>query len=154
MRRALVYIAVAAVIAVSFAYLYNRFPSEAVSSTRTVYIGSQAIKVIVAQTPEERQKGLSGREGLGANEGMLFVFPTDGLWGFWMKDMRFSIDILWLSADGTIIYIAPNVSPDTYPQTFEPPAPARYVLELPAGYVAYHDVNIGDQTNGLTKTDP
>ena len=60
----------------------------------------------VADTPEARQQGLSGRAGLGESEGMLFVFPKDGEYAFWMKDMRFSIDILWLSGNGTIVYMA------------------------------------------------
>jgi len=75
---------------------------------------------------------------------MLFVFPEDGKYAFWMKDMRFSIDILWLSADGRVVYMALNVSPDTYPQVFRPDVPARYVLELPAGYAKAHAVRIGD----------
>ncbi|MDO8514194.1 MAG: DUF192 domain-containing protein [bacterium] len=143
MKGALVYIA-AAIAAVSFLYLYSAFTPKAVVPLRTVHIGSQTIKVTVAQTPEERQKGLSGREGLATDEGMLFVFPTDGKYAFWMKDMRFSIDILWLSSDGTIVHLAQNVSPDTYPKNFTSESAARYVLELPAGYAASNLVRVGD----------
>src|SRR3989338_1806519 len=79
------------------------------------------------------QQSLSGRSGLAEGEGMLFVFPQDGKYGFWMKDMRFSIDILWLNASGMVVYMAQNVSPDSFPKSFESDVPARYVLELPAG---------------------
>ncbi|MDO8575927.1 MAG: DUF192 domain-containing protein, partial [bacterium] len=81
---------------------------------------------------------------LAADEGMLFVSPEDGGHAFWMKDMLFPIDILWISADGRVVYMAENVSPDTYPQSFRPDAPARYVLELPAGYAGAHGVSVGD----------
>ena len=73
-----------------------------------------------------------------------FVFPKDGIYAFWMKDMLFSIDILWLSARGSVVYMAQNVSPDTYPQSFQPEMLARYVLELPAGYVKEYNVVVGD----------
>ena len=110
----------------------------------TVQVGGLEVQITVAQTPLERQRGLSGHESLAPDEGMLFVFPEDGKYAFWMKDMRFSIDIVWLSADGGIIYMAQNVSPDTYPANFAPPTPARYVLELPAGFVGRNNVSVGD----------
>ena len=111
---------------------------------RTVELRGQTIHIAVADTETARQQGLSGRAGLAPDEGMLFVFPEDGEHAFWMKDMLFSIDILWLSADGKVVYMAENVSPDTYPQSFRPDVPARYVLELPAGYAKEYNVIIGD----------
>ena len=110
----------------------------------TVALRGQTVRVSVADTPASRQRGLGGRSGLAPDEGMLFVFPQDGTYGFWMKDMSFSIDILWLSADGAVVYMAQNVSPDTYPQRFGPAEPARYVLELHAGFVIENNVTIGD----------
>src|SRR6185436_16930434 len=112
---------------------------------KTLQIKGEIVHVSIADTNESRQQGLSGRPGLARDEGMLFIFPNDGTYSFWMKNMRFSIDIVWLSADGTILYIAQNISPDTYPQSFAPPVPARYVLELPAGYAAAHHVQEGDK---------
>jgi len=76
---------------------------------------------------------------------MLFVFDTDGVWGIWMKDMKFSIDILWLAEDGTVLTIVPNASPDSYPTSFRPTSPARFVLELPAGFASSHDIDIGSK---------
>lgn len=126
------------------------YPPAAVSTpanareVRTVELRGQTIRVSVADTESARRQGLSGRGGLEADEGMLFVFPEDGKYAFWMNDMSFSIDILWLSADGTVVYMAQNVSPDTYPRSFAPDRPARYVLELPAGYVKAYTVSTGD----------
>lgn len=112
--------------------------------TNTVALLGNTIHVTRATTPEARQQGLSGRTGLAPDEGLLFVFEQEGNYSFWMKDMRFSIDILWIDSAGTIVYIEPSVSPDTYPQSFDPKANALYVLELPAGYAVAHDVVVGD----------
>jgi uncharacterized membrane protein (UPF0127 family) len=112
---------------------------------KPIVLDGQTIYVTIADTELKREQGLGGRAGLSPNEGMLFVFPTDGKYPFWMKDMRFAIDILWLSSDGTIIYVQGGVVPATYPQTFAPrEGLARYVLELPAGYVMDHNVHTGD----------
>lgn len=110
----------------------------------SVFIGGVDVRVTIAQTQSEREKGLGGHAPLGIDEGMLFVFPKDGVHAFWMKDMQFAIDIIWISADGTIVHVVENVSPDTYPTSFASPGPARYVLEVPAGFVASHNVQIGD----------
>ena len=85
-------------------------------------------------------------EGLTEGEGMLFVFETDDLHSFWMRDMLFSIDILWIAMDGTVVHIEPSVSPDSFPQTFTPPTPARYVLEVPAGFATEHGIEVGTRT--------
>lgn len=111
----------------------------------TVVIGGQTVAVTIADTDASREKGLGGRTGLSDHEGMLFVFPQDGYYAFWMKDMQFSIDIVWIAADGTVVYIEPNLSPSTYPTAFEPTKTARYVLELPAGFMQRYNVTIGNK---------
>jgi uncharacterized membrane protein (UPF0127 family) len=116
-----------------------------IEPTRTIQLEGQTISVFVADTPTLEERGLGGRESLSSGQGMLFIFPTDGEYAFWMKDMRFSIDIVWLSADGSVVYMAQNVSPATYPQTFTPYKPARYVLELPAGWAKEYTVSLGDK---------
>ena len=123
-------------------------------ASSTVRIGGETLRVTVAATEAARNQGLSGRAGLASDEGMLFVFPRDGTYPFWMKDMRFSIDIIWISASdrpsrdgsggGRIVHIAPDVSPATYPEDFVTPTPARYVLEVPAGFTQAHGVDVGD----------
>jgi len=87
----------------------------------------------IRDTEAERKQGLSGRTDVPSNYGMLFVFPEKTVPGFWMKDMHVSIDMIWLSDDGTILGIEDSVSPSTYPRTFVPPEPVRYVLETRAG---------------------
>lgn len=91
------------------------------------------IEVEIADTPEARAQGLSDRAIIPEGYGMLFVFETEGNYGFWMKDMFVSIDVIWLSPEGTILGIERNLAPETYPQVFYPPEPIRYVLETAVG---------------------
>ncbi len=113
------------------------------SEAPRVIVGDTTVKILLADTPQERTQGLSGRENLAKDEGMLFVFPEEGIYGFWMKDMRFSIDILWLNSAGEVVYIVENASPESYPASFTPEKAAQYVLELPAGFVSSHNVTLG-----------
>ena len=114
-----------------------------------VTIGGTIVHVRVADTDQTRQKGLSGTSGLGAAEGMLFVFDVPGRWGMWMKDMRYSLDMVWMDGDKKIVSISQNVAPSTYPKVFLPETDSLYVLELPAGFVAAHNVAVG-QVVGFT----
>src|SRR3989344_6701349 len=61
---------------------------------RTVGINGASIFAEVVASADARRLGLSGREGMGANSGMLFVFDQAGLYDFWMKDMKFPLDII------------------------------------------------------------
>ncbi len=87
----------------------------------------------VVASPGARAQGLSGRTEVLPGHGMLFVFDRPDRYGFWMKDMIISIDIIWLADDGTIIGIEEDVSPDTYPTAFYAPRPVRLVLETRVG---------------------
>ncbi len=149
MKRHLLIIALAAIFLFSMAtYDFYHEPNGTPTQTqglRTVQLKQQTIRVSVADIQTSRARGLSGRSGLAADEGMLFVFPEDGKYAFWMKDMHFPIDIIWLAADGGVVYMAQNVSPDSFPQTFRSNVLARYVLELPAGYAKEYNITIGDR---------
>lgn len=97
----------------------------------------------IVSTPAAREQGLSGRREVPEDYGMLFIFPTAAAYGFWMKDMHVSIDIIWLADDGRILSIEEAVSPDTYPQSFHPPQPVRYVLETRAGEAQRQGWDVG-----------
>ncbi|MBY0110656.1 DUF192 domain-containing protein [Patescibacteria group bacterium] len=99
----------------------------------TVTIEEEPFYIEFADTPDSRTKGLSFRTDIEENYGMFFIFPEPGSYGFWMKDMRISIDIIWIAEDGTIVGIEDSVTPDTYPTAFYPPVPIPYVLETKAG---------------------
>lgn len=114
-------------------------------TTRTVpvVLGEETFVLEVADTSSTRERGLSGRDGLATSTGMLFAFEHPGRYSFWMKDMHFPIDIMWLRDDWCVVHIMPNVSPDSYPDTFAPPVPATYVIEVGAGALSENGVTIG-----------
>ena len=107
-------------------------------------LSGSTFKVTIAETSAELAQGLSGREPLAENEGMLFIFPVEGKYGFWMKNMLFPIDIIWFASDKTLIGASENVQPKSYPEILYPPSDARYVLELPAGTFSKSNLAIGD----------
>ncbi|MFZ5364365.1 MAG: DUF192 domain-containing protein [Patescibacteria group bacterium] len=112
----------------------------------SVIIDDVKVKVEIADEPLEMSKGLSNRKSLDKNHGMLFVFSTPGQPAFWMKDMEFSIDIIWIK-DDTIVDIAPNlpVVAAEFLSTYSPREPANYVLEVNAGFAAEHGIKVGDR---------
>jgi uncharacterized membrane protein (UPF0127 family) len=126
-------------------FLPRTTPSIEGTSAPTVSINGHVIRVTVADTDESRMKGLGERASLAPDEGMLFLFPYSARHAIWMKDMRFAIDVAWLLADGTIIDMKTDLSPDTYPSAFAPRTPARSVLELPAGFLRTRGIEEGDR---------
>ena len=98
--------------------------------------GSVSLSLDLATTTAEEELGLGDRASLPPDRAMLFVFGRSDYYGFWMKDMRFPIDIIWLDAQGQVITVAADVATSTYPHVFYPSAPAAYVLETAAGLSA------------------
>ncbi|MCR4275020.1 MAG: DUF192 domain-containing protein [Candidatus Campbellbacteria bacterium] len=111
---------------------FVRIPQDS-PKIATVSIDDKTLAFEVVDTPELRTQGLSGRKSLLPNTGMLFVFDTSDVYGFWMKDMFFSLDIIWLDNNFTVVHLEQNVSPETYPSVFIPNEKALYVLEVNAG---------------------
>jgi hypothetical protein len=115
-----------------------------------VSIDGATVQVEVADEPEERQRGLSGRERLGEDEGMFFVFQTPGRPSFWMKGMKFPLDFIWVYRDrvAEVTESVPPPSPGTPDRSLSlitPTTPVTAVLEVNAGYVAKHDLAVGDE---------
>ncbi len=92
------------------------------------------LRLEIADTPAKREKGLSGRAVLHNRQAMLFLFETPGIYPFWMKDTRFSLDILWLNND-VIVDMAtlPATLGDAIPAIYTPTHFADRVLEVEAG---------------------
>ncbi|MCU0678119.1 MAG: DUF192 domain-containing protein [Candidatus Pacebacteria bacterium] len=107
-------------------------------------LGGRAMYASVADESTERQLGLSRTTTLPSDVVKLFVFPTADFWSFWMKEMLYSIDIVWLDTNGTIVHIEHAVSPDTYPTSFVPAGRAQFVIETNAGFVDEQNLNVGD----------
>jgi uncharacterized membrane protein (UPF0127 family) len=118
-----------------------------------VCFGASCVDVDVVSEQKDLELGLSGRADMPKDYGMLFVFASEGRYRFWMKEMKFNLDILWINQAGEIVYIAPNLSP-CIPENcplYTPPQNARYVLEVNSGYAASHHVNVGDHASVPTK---
>lgn len=81
-------------------------------------VAGKNFRTETADTQAEQERGLSGRESLAANSAMVFPFGNSGRQCFWMKDMKFSIDMVWLDAANKVLAIENDVSPATYPINF------------------------------------
>jgi uncharacterized membrane protein (UPF0127 family) len=137
------------------AYMYNNHltPTATYNAglpVETITIDGKNIQVEVASTDAQRQQGLSDRPSLAEGHGMLFVFDPERKVGFWMKDMHFSLDMIFADKQGTIIKIDTNVTPESYfnhnpPEIFSSEVPIRYVLEVPAGYAKSVGIAIGQK---------
>ena len=115
-----------------------------------VRVGKAAFPVELALTAEQRSQGLSSRETLPSGTGMLFVYQQERQYRFWMKEMRFPLDMVWVGADCTVVDLtlgAPIPEPDqTLEQLprFSPVRPAQYVLEINVGESVAGDIKPGD----------
>lgn len=116
-----------------------------------IEIGQKIVRVDIADTDYKRELGLSGRNSLDSDTGMLFIFEKEGNYGFWMKDMNFPIDILWVGADFSVVGIEKNVATSTYPKAFGQNYLAKYVLELPAGFSDRNNLSVGNKISILEK---
>lgn len=115
-----------------------------------VLINGTAVFAEVARSPEKRERGLSGRTELGSENGMLFVFDTYAEHAFWMKQMKFPIDIIWISGN-RVVDIEENVpppasgTPESALMVYRPDAPANLALEVEAGFAEANGIRIGSE---------
>ncbi len=105
--------------------------AQARQEDATLVVGKTRYNLRLATTPDQQAQGLSGLKSLPDNTGMLFVFSGSALRCFWMKGMRFALDIIWLSADNEVLLVDHDLSPRTYPMSFC--VSAHSVIELVAG---------------------
>jgi len=120
-----------------------------VKNIRHIKIAGKTLKIELALTSEAQQKGLSGRERLKINESMLFVFDRPGKYEFWMKDMSFPIDIIWIGEDMRIVYIKKNALPESYPEVFTSDQDAQYVLEVVSRFSEENNLKEEDEVEFL-----
>ncbi len=104
------------------------------------------ISAEVADTMPAIQRGLMYRETIGEDEGMFFVFDHVDTYAFWMKNVNFPLDIVWLDNSYRVVHIERNV-PGCLSETcatYTPTVPARFVLEMRAGVVSANGIVVGD----------
>lgn len=119
------------IIGISLPFFFLLFQPEEKSFPKEVVIAGKTYSLEIADTPEKQRKGLGGRDGLCQTCAMLFVFPDKGEHSFWMKDMRFPLDIVWFTGD-KMVHIEKNIPPVSR-EIFTPPLPTDNVLEFNAG---------------------
>lgn len=109
-----------------------------------IIINNKIIDIEIANTEEKRTKGLSLHKPLKENEGMLFIFAQPGFYGFWMKDMLFDLDFIWIQ-DEKIVDLTENVSHNNQEKIYQPKVPVTQVLEVNSGFVKKNGVKMGDE---------
>ena len=106
-----------------------------ITATSTIEVNAPLgkINVELANTPDLRERGLSGRTSMSADHGMLFVFQQSGVYGFWMKDMNYPLDMVWVDANHRVVSVNSDIATSTYPDAIFPAGYVLYVIELNAG---------------------
>lgn len=114
--------------------------------TQIARIGDASFNVEIADNVISQAKGLSGRESLPEKNGMLFVFSDLAKRGFWMPDMHFSLDIVWIKGD-EVVGISENIPPAGFgePQIYYPPESVDKVLEVNSGSAKKYNIQAGDK---------
>ena len=109
MKKVLIFYAILVVVIVVFLlarggnFLNFKLPGE--SSSATAKLGGKTYNLILAKTDSEKMKGLSGRGSLSSNTGMLFIFKDKDNYGFWMRDMKFPIDIIYINDNKVVDFV-------------------------------------------------
>jgi uncharacterized membrane protein (UPF0127 family) len=105
----------------------------------------------VVRTPEEQAQGLMFRESLAEKTGMLFPFGDKAVHRFWMKNTMIPLDMIWMDADGKVIFVSADTPPckaDPCP-SYGPDAPAASVLEIAGGMAKKEKVAVGSSIKFL-----
>ena len=108
-----------------------------------LFFGNKKISVILATTTVDRDRGLSGVSTLPENVGMLFVFEKPATRNFWMKDMLFPLDIIWLDQEMYVIGVVEGATPESYPHPFASPPGMAYTLEVLRGQARVLNIATG-----------
>ena len=126
---------------------------KTVGGQEVEYINLRTIKVscnehefraYVANSTSSRERGLSVFRKIDKKQAMIFVFDTLSKYSFWMKGMRFPIDIVWINQEGKIVDIVSDIEPNTYPKMFTSKDDSMFVLEFNANTASELNIKIGD----------
>ena len=143
----IIYALIIGIISLFFIFVFNGMKRQSVPTEENYILYKDAellASLETVTTPNERALGLSGRESLPELTGMIFVFPEKGKHGIWMKDMKFTIDILWLDEKFEVVNLKRAVTPETYPTIFTPSRDIFYAIEVQSGFAEKHEIKIGE----------
>ena len=126
--------------------LATAVPMAACSTEPSVVLRGERFNVELADDQDSQRLGLMFRESMAADHGMLFIFDGETQRGFWMKNTKISLDILYFDADRKLVYLHQDVPPCTTPDCPSYPSyhPSKYVLELNAGTSKRLGIEPGD----------
>lgn len=118
----------------------------------TVTINDLTVDAKILSQTSDRKKGLSGKESLPLTGGVFFAFENSGSYPFWMKDMKFAIDIIWIDENKRVVYIVHNAPPEPGRDEdeltlYRPDSASLYVLEINAGLSARYGITVGNTVN-------
>lgn len=139
-------LAVAIIFAIFLAFIFIQFnPFGKAKNIPTVTVKNQKFTVTIADTEEARQQGLSGQDSLPMKEGKLFLFDNPDRYAFWMKGMKFPIDIIFIH-DNKIASIVENAPPATSDNSpiYQPPSEVDTALEINGGLSKKYNLKPGD----------
>lgn len=145
MRKGFLVISIIFIFLLLFVFLIN---NEKIKDKIPVCFSSEiCISAEIAKTDEEKSLGLMHRESLEKTKGMLFPYESEEIRAFWMKNMNFPIDIIWLDKDKKIVYIHENVQQCAAEpcQLYAPDKNAMYVLEVNANFSRDNNLSIGKE---------
>src|SRR4030042_1330870 len=161
MKKLFIFIALTALFIMGVAYLVKNIQNQKINfnsnqvnqNLKEIKVGNTKIFVEIARSQEESQKGLSGKDSLDENTGMLFVFDaTNVKRNFWMKGMKFPLDFIWIK-DGKVVQIDKNTpAPDEGTEDskliiYTSQMPIDYVLEVNAGFSDKNNIKTGDNVD-------
>lgn len=119
-----------------------------VPAKQQIKINNTLINVEVADTAAKRAQGLGGRDTLATGSGMLFVFPEEKVYQFWMKGMKIPIDFIFIDK-GKVVDLLPNIPPPQQNQQdnlpiYQPVAAIDMMLEVNSGFISNNQIEVGD----------
>jgi uncharacterized membrane protein (UPF0127 family) len=151
MKKVLLTLFVLLIVAAGVYYTQNYMQGGQVLSVfkknAIVTIDNQSFNVSIANSEKDREIGLSETKSLDQNQGMLFLFNNPGYYSFWMKNMKFPIDIIFINND-QIVTIHDNaqiIKAQENPMLYTPTQSSDKVLEIQAGLSEKYNFKIGDK---------
>lgn len=143
-----IFVSALAVIGIlGFFWYQNEYKDSSHKEFINLTLNTEDVEAEIVRSFASKTLGLSGRDGLAPNTGMLFVFTETRNPEIWMKDMKFAIDIIFISKDGVVVALFENATPESYyekpPKIFKTLEGSRYVLEVPAGTIQDSRLRVG-----------
>lgn len=135
-------------------FIKNNIQTGSNSNAKSIVVSDKEISVEIAKTNEERSKGLSNRDSLDENSGMVFVFSKNSKPTFWMKDTKIPLDMIWINDDKVVgiykdVKPEPNVK-DNQLKKYPAPTEIDYVLEVNGGFSDKNGIKVGSTVQKLS----